>query len=501
LANGQQVTLLNNAGDALTLQSSNNTFAFTTPVAYGGSYSVTVGTQPTGQTCTASAASGSGVVANVSTVQITCSANTYTIGGTLSGLGSGQQVTLLNNGGNAKTLTANGSFTFTTPVAYNGAYSVTVSTQPTGQTCTLTNATGSGVAANVSNVGVSCAASTQFPLLAGRETCPATDPIAIDGTGASASVPFLGSGEAYDAAGNLYLVTTKLTLVKITPAGVVTTIAGTYFIGGSPSAQDGTGSGASFGSVTGMAVDASGNIYVSDTNAIRKVTPAGVVTSIAGSITGPFTSGYADGPGTTARFTGPHGLAIDATGNIYVADTYNNVIRKITSAGDVSTYAGVAFGGGYVNGNLATAQFNFPQSMVFDASGNLFVVDLLNNVIREITPGGTVSTFAGGGGAHTSGYADGIGTAALFEQPSHVTIDNSGNLFVDDWIRTAVRKITPAGVVTTPYVTPLFHSQYGLTAPVTSVVLPIITTSTGFAANGAGQIAFPVGCAIETVGP
>jgi hypothetical protein len=500
LGSGQQVTLLNNAGNALTL-TANGTFTFTSPVAYNGSYAVTVGTQPTGQTCTASAASGSGVVANVGTVQITCSANTYTIGGTLSSLGSSLQVTLLNNGGNAKTLTANGSFTFSTPVAYGGSYSVTVSTQPTGQTCTLTNATGSGVAANVSNVGVSCATSTQYPLLAGRETCPATDPVAIDGTGAAASVPYNGAGEAYDAAGNLYVMTSYLTLVKITPAGVVTTIAGTYFNGGSPSAQDGTGSGASFGSVRGMAVDASGNIYLSDTNAIRKVTPVGVVTTFAGSITGPFTAGYTDGPGTTARFSSPQGLAIDATGNIFVAD--NNVIRKITPAGDASTYAGVAAGGGYVNGNLSTAQFNTPKSLVFDASGNLFVVDSLNNVIREITPAGVVSTFAGGGGAHTAGFADGTGTAALFAQPSRVTIDSSGNLFVEDQIRSAVRKITPTGVVTTPYVTPFFHSTYGLTVPVGTVVLTALgtTSSIGILANSAGQIAFPVGCAIETAGP
>ncbi len=168
LASGQQVTLNNNGADPTTV-TANGSFTFATPVAYNGSYAVTVGTQPTGQTCTVSHGSGAGVIANVSNVSITCSTNTYTIVGTVSGLASGQQVTLNNNGADPTTVTANGSFTFATPVAYNGSYAVTVGTQPTGQTCTVSHGSGAGVTASVSNVAVTCA-DTQFVYVANRDS-------------------------------------------------------------------------------------------------------------------------------------------------------------------------------------------------------------------------------------------------------------------------------------------------------------------------------------------
>ena len=159
LAAGQQVTLNNNAGDPLTV-TADGSFTFTTPVNFNGSYAVTVGTQPTGQTCSVSNGTGSGVTANVSNANVTCSTNTFTIGGTVSGLAAGQQVTLYNNGGNAKIVAANGAYTFTTPVNYNGSYAVTVNTQPTGQTCSVSNGTGAGVTANVSNVNITCSTNT-----------------------------------------------------------------------------------------------------------------------------------------------------------------------------------------------------------------------------------------------------------------------------------------------------------------------------------------------------
>ena len=159
LAAGQQVTLYNNGANPTNV-TADGAFTFSTPVAVNGSYAVTVGTQPTGQTCTVSHGSGAGVTANVTNVTVTCSALTYTIGGTVSGLAAGQQVTLRNNGANAMNVTANGAFTFSTPVAVNGAYAVTVGTQPTGQTCTVSNGSGAGVTANVTNVTVTCSALT-----------------------------------------------------------------------------------------------------------------------------------------------------------------------------------------------------------------------------------------------------------------------------------------------------------------------------------------------------
>ncbi len=155
LASGAQVTLNDNGADALTL-TANGAFTFTTPVAYKSSYAVTVGTQPVGETCTVSSGSGSGVIANVGGIQLICAVNTYTVSGTVTGLASGAQVTLDNNGDDALTLTASGAFTFVTPVAYNGSYAVTVGTQPGIQTCTVSSGSGSAVTSNVTGISVAC---------------------------------------------------------------------------------------------------------------------------------------------------------------------------------------------------------------------------------------------------------------------------------------------------------------------------------------------------------
>ncbi|CAJ0783523.1 beta-propeller fold lactonase family protein [Ralstonia chuxiongensis] len=159
LASGQQVTLLNNGADPLTMFADGR-FKFATPLAYQGRYLVTVGTQPIGQTCTVSHGSGSGVVANVDSVAVICSTNAYTVSGTVTGLASDQQVTLLNNGADPLTMLADGRFKFATPLAYQGRYLVTVGTQPIGQTCTVSNGSGSGVVANVDSVAVTCSTAT-----------------------------------------------------------------------------------------------------------------------------------------------------------------------------------------------------------------------------------------------------------------------------------------------------------------------------------------------------
>ncbi|MBE7939712.1 MULTISPECIES: hypothetical protein [Ramlibacter] len=157
LASGQQVVVANNGGELLTL-SANGSFQFPTALPWGSSYQVTVTQQPAGQTCSVSAGSGSGtaLAANVSSVALTCSTNSYAIGGAMSGLSAGSQVTLSNNGADALTLKANGSFTFGIPVAWGGSYAVTVSTQPTGQTCSVEQGQGTGVTQAVSSVLVNC---------------------------------------------------------------------------------------------------------------------------------------------------------------------------------------------------------------------------------------------------------------------------------------------------------------------------------------------------------
>jgi hypothetical protein len=194
LAAGSQVTFDDNAAGALTV-TANGVFTFATPVVAGGSYAVTVGTQPTGETCTVSSGQGSLLGGNVSNVGVICATNTFTIGGTLSGLASGVQVTLDNNGADPLILTANGTFTFATPVAYGGVYNVTVGTPPSGELCSVSNATGSSVSSNVTSVGVVCATAVSYTVPGTYSwTVPAgVTSIQVVAIGGGAG----GSGESY----------------------------------------------------------------------------------------------------------------------------------------------------------------------------------------------------------------------------------------------------------------------------------------------------------------
>ncbi len=265
-----------------------------------------------------------------------------------------------------------------------------------------------------------------------------------DGTGAAARF-LIPCGVAVDSSGNVYVGDTgNDTIRKITPAGVVTTLAGTA---GQAGSTDGTGAAARFRTPYGIAIDASGNLYVADTNndTIRKITPAGVVTTLAGTAGA---AGSTDGTGTAARFNSPLGIAIDASGNVYVADSDNDTIRKITPAGVVTTLAGTAGVAGSTDGTGAAARFSFPLGIGVDAAGNVYVADSNNDTIRKITPAGVVTTLAGTAGA--AGSTDGTGAAARFNTPYGLAVDASGNVYVADKVNDTIRKITPAGVVTTP---------------------------------------------------
>ena len=272
-----------------------------------------------------------------------------------------------------------------------------------------------------------------------------------DGTGRAASF-WAPAGVAVDASGNVYVADQyNSTIRKITSAGVVTTLAGTAGTGGS---ADGTGSAASFYNPIGVAVDSSGNVYVTDANSgaiyaginntIRKITSAGVVTTLAGT-TG--TQGSMDGTGSAARFNGPGGVAVDVSGNVYVADYNNNTIRNITSAGVVTTLVGTAISKGSADGTGSSATFYNPQDVAVDVSGNVYVADTGNSTIRKITSAGVVTTLAGA--VVVNGSTDGIGNAASFYGPWGVAVDVSGNVYVADTGNNTIRKITSAGVVTT----------------------------------------------------
>ena len=251
------------------------------------------------------------------------------------------------------------------------------------------------------------------------------------------------SGVAVDSGGNLYVAEPDNTIRKITPAGLVTTLAGLTCSYGS---TDGTGAAARFDGPMGLAVDASGNLFVADSmnSTIRKVTPGGVVTTFAG-LAG--ASGSLDGVGTAARFEEPTGLAFDVSGNLYVADYSDNTIRVISPAGSVRTLAGSTGLAGSTDGTGSTARFNFPCGLAVGAHGNLLVADSFSGTLRSVTPAGVVTTLAGTAG--DLGYADGQGAAARFVEPVAVATDASGNAYVVDQDASTIRKVTSSGMVTT----------------------------------------------------
>jgi len=227
-----------------------------------------------------------------------------------------------------------------------------------------------------------------------------------------------------------------------TPYAFVT-LAGAPGVAGS---NDGIGVSARFNAPHGIAVDSGGNVYVADmtNHVIRRIAPNGKVTTLAGSAG---QRGSADGTGSAARFETPWGVAVDNTGNVYVADAGNNTIRRIDPGGKVSTLAGLAGAAGSSDGLGSAARFDYPQALVADTRGTVYVTDSLNHTIRRISPSGMVTTVAGL--ARHPGNADGRGSAARFRCPAGITMDSAGNLFVADEFNHTIRKITPdADVIT-----------------------------------------------------
>jgi sugar lactone lactonase YvrE len=205
-------------------------------------------------------------------------------------------------------------------------------------------------------------------------------------------------------------------------------------------------SAASFSTPTSVAVDATGDAFVTNNgdNTILKITPGGAASVFAGKAGA---SGGQDGAGDVARFATPRGIAIDQAGNLYVADEGNSNIRKITPAGVVSTLAGSTGQSGNADGTGPAARFAVPRALTVDAAGNVYVADTDNNTIRKITPAGVVTTLAGRAGE--TGATNGTGGAARFSEPRGIAVDTAGNIYVADSGNQAIRQITPDGVVTT----------------------------------------------------
>ena len=348
----------------------------------------------------------------------------------------------------------------------------------------------------------------------------AGSPGSANGTGSAAR--FTGpSGVAVDrvVTGNIYVSDTgNFTIRQITPARVVTTLAG---LAGVKGGANGTGSAARFLIPVGMGVDSAGNIYVVDLDAstIRKIAPGGVVSTFAGSFA---KYGSQNGTGSAARFNLPGDVAVDSSNNLYVADSNNCTIRKITPAAAVTTLAGLA-SPGHTNGTGSAARFDFPQGVAVDTTGKIYVADTAESTIRKITPTAVVSTFAGSPGM--TGYVDATGTAARFAFPRWLTVGAFNNVYVGDTFNFVVRKITPGAVVSSVVTNPAngagevrgvamdssgniytadlpHHTIRKITPDGTATIFAGLNDTSGNA-NGIGSAArfnFPIGLAVDSAG-
>jgi sugar lactone lactonase YvrE len=328
-------------------------------------------------------------------------------------------------------------------------------TATTAQSGGIIISTGNGT---ITGNGVVYSSTNKTPTISDSKT---TDSVSHAGTGYTAftsSITGLTPGTTYyirayavNSAGVGYGGITSFT-TSATLGSVIATV--TTYAGGTASGyMDGSAAGALFNNPEGVTVDKQGNLFVSDSfnDLIREVSNTGTVSTIAGNQT----LGYQDGPAASAEFYAPNGQAFDSKGNLYVADFGNNIIRKITPAGVVSTFAGTGIAG-YRNGAATSANltgsadslsmFNNPQGVCVDASDNVYVADRGNNVIREILTTGRTKTIAGN---KVKGFIDATDEAAFFNNPTGVAVDSKGNVYVTDQGNSSLRMVSSAGVVTT----------------------------------------------------
>ena len=259
---------------------------------------------------------------------------------------------------------------------------------------------------------------------------------------------FYPRNSQFDASGNLYVADQYLHIIrKIDTNGLVTTVAGTVGEGGQ-SGDGGPATSAKINSPRGVTVDSKGNLYISDSgnNLIRKVDTNGNISTFAGSIGA--TNPGDGGPATSAAIGFPYQLAVDAADNLYIADNGNHSVRKVdVSTGIISTYAGnrqTAYGGD--GGQATNAAVHGPLGIAFDNSGNLYIAQTNSHVIRKVDTNGIISTLAGSGEA---GYSEGQGNSAQFNNPSTLAVDSKGNVYVTDTSNRRIRKITSSGLVST----------------------------------------------------
>ena len=302
-----------------------------------------------------------------------------------------------------------------------------------------------------------------------------------DGGPATAAQLNAPVGVALDPAGNLYIAERENHRIrKVTPGGVISTYAGTGTQGFS--GDGGPATGAQLLGPGGVALDPAGNFYIADRNndRIRRVSTDGTIATYAGSGSLGFSGD--GGPATAARLNmSLGGVALDSAGNLYIADLLNERIRKVSPVGTISTYAGNGGYGFWGDGGPGTAAQLRPRGMALDPAGNLYIADFGNSRVRKVTPGGTISTYAGTG---TPGFAGdgGPATAAQLSFPQGVALDSAGNLYIADSNNNRIRKVTPGGTIST-------YAGTGLQ---------------GFSGDGGpaidAQLWFPVGVALDSAG-
>ena len=502
MTNGGQVTLLDNGTDSLTLNS-NGRFFFPAAIASGGSYQVTISSNPTGQTCSLAAltGSGSGVNANVSNISVVCSANAFKISGTITGLDTGAQLTLLDNGADPLKLSSNGSFVFPTPIAQGGSYQITISSNPMAQTCSISNQTGSGagITANVTNVAITCSDKTPYivggsitGLLSGETLTVlnnGSDSLTISQNGNYVFPTPIAPGGSYAVTIGTQPSQQNCALTANTGAGTnlrsnvinanIVCSVDTYSIGGSvsglptslkitiqnnlanpmtvgsgtftftqPSPYDSSYSVTTTQPTSGFlghceVKNGTGTVLGNVSTVSIGCNPPNIrITTLAGPTTRIF--GLNNGNGAAATFNMPYGMVFDNNGNMYVADYINGQIRRIDPSGNVTLFAGPPSGSDFIDGSLATSIFNGPTALAFDASGNLYVTDQLHNRIMKIDTSGNITVVAGTPSPNSipaPSIIPGIGTAAVLSEPQDLVFDSKGFLYFTDYTANQIGKI------------------------------------------------------------
>ncbi len=364
-------------------------------------------------------------------------------------------------GGAAFTLTVNGNFVSGAVVNWNGSALTTTyvsASQLTASVPASLIAT-AGTASVTVTANASTSGSFTFVIQAAQSSGTGAGIISTvagngtsgysgDGGPATSAELSFPEGLAMDTSGNLYIADiSNQRIRKVAPGGTITTVAG----GGNSGLGDGgPATSSEFNDPEGVAVDASGNLYIADTqnNRIRKVTAStGVITTVAGN----GTAGYSGdgGPATSAELSYPLGVAVDPSGNLYIADCHNVRIRKVTPSGTITTVAGGGNSGLGDSGPATSAELSAPDTVAVDSSGNLYIADLYTSRIRKVTAStGIITTVAGNGQQGYSGDGGPATSAELF-QPFGVAVDASGNLYIADFYTNRVRMVTPGGTITT----------------------------------------------------